>query len=111
MVQEGAAVAAETGQAAAGVVQNLAARAGAALSKAEVGGLRELFGKSAKGAGELLGRLRAGESVTLPPEVTPQTLQTYRTIAENAIQAGKDTLGVQAARKEAIDLLLKAGGP
>lgn len=73
-------------------------------------GLKDLFGKSMKGAQELLGRLRGGEAVSLPPGVTPQTLQTYRGLAEKAIQAGKDTLGVQAARKEAIDLLLKPGG-
>jgi hypothetical protein len=87
-----------------------AARAGTALSKAEVAGLRSLFGKSKEGADALLSRLRAGEAVPLPQGVTTQTLQTYRGIAEKAIQAGKDTLGVQAARKEAIDLLLKAGG-
>ena len=50
-----------------------------------------------------------GETVKLPQGVTTQTLQTYRGIAENAIRAGKDTLGVQAARAEAIDLLLKVG--
>jgi hypothetical protein len=50
-----------------------------------------------------------GETVHLPQGVSTQTLQNYRRI-EDAIQAGKDTLSVQAARKEAIDLLLKGGG-
>jgi hypothetical protein len=106
VVEEVTAAAGETGAVAAG-----AERAGAALSKEEAAGLRDLFGKSINGAQELLGRLRAGESVPLPSGVTQQTLEKYRTIAENAIQTGKDTLGVQAARQEAIDALLKGRGP
>lgn len=89
----------------------VAARAGAALSQTEVVGLRNLFGTSTEGVQALLGRLRAGEAIALPQGVTVRTLQTYRGIAENAIRLGKDTLGVQAARKEAIELLLKAGSP
>jgi hypothetical protein len=86
----------------------LAARAGVqALTKAESAGLRQLFGNSTKGVESLLGRLRAGDKVPLPEGITTQTLQTYRQVAEKAISAGKDTLGVQALRREAIDLLLK----
>jgi hypothetical protein len=50
-----------------------APRAGAALSKAEVSGLRDLFGKSKEGAEALLGRLRAGEAVQVPQGVTRET--------------------------------------
>jgi hypothetical protein len=49
--------------------------------------------------------------VPLPDGVTPETLQRYRQIAENAVNAGKDTLGVQGGRITAIDLLLRRGGP
>ncbi|HEY2410272.1 MAG TPA: hypothetical protein VGI10_29910 [Polyangiaceae bacterium] len=84
-------------------------RAGATLSKAEVRGLRELFGKGKAGAEALASRIRAGESVQLPQGVTRTTLGIYRGLAERAISLGKDArLGVQAARKEAIDLLLGA---
>jgi RHS repeat-associated protein len=75
------------------------------LTSAETSGLRDLFGKSTQGAEQLLGRLRAGQNVPLPPGVTPDTLSNYRAIAEQAIAAGKDTLGVQAMRRAAIDIL------
>jgi RHS repeat-associated protein len=77
------------------------------ISPKEVVGLRNLFGKGVQGAESLLGRLRAGESVPLPEGVTRGTLENYRGVATRAIEAGKDKLGVQALRREAIDLLLK----
>jgi hypothetical protein len=88
-----------------------AARAGSGLTKAESAGLRQLFGNSNRGSKQLLGRLTGGEKVALPPGVTSQTLRTYREIAVKSISQGKDTLGVQAARKEAIDALLKQQTP
>ncbi len=88
-----------------------ATRAGAILSKAEVRGLTQLFGKSTEGAQALLSQLRAGQAVPLPPGVTPQTLEAYGVLAQRAITLGKDTLGVQALRLEAINLLLKGSLP
>jgi RHS repeat-associated protein len=90
--------------AAAGVAA--ASAAGGGFSRTEVEGLRELFGRGVQGANSLLERLQSGE-VNLPETVTPDTLRRYREIAESAITAGKDTLGVQEARRQAIDLLLR----
>lgn len=76
------------------------------LSRPEVQGLRDLFGRSSQGVSDLLERLGQGQNVPLPPGVTPETLQKYRDIAEQAVQQGKDALGVQASRMRAIDMLL-----
>jgi hypothetical protein len=48
--------------------------------------------------------------VALPEGVSVETLQQYREVANAAVQAGKDSLGVQAARIKAIDILLKQHG-
>jgi hypothetical protein len=58
----------------------------------------------------LLKLLKAGETITLPETVTADTLRKYLEIAETAIRNGRDPLGVQAARREAINLLLKSLG-
>jgi len=63
-----------------------------------------------EGIGELLERLNSSRNVPLPDGVTPETLLRYREIAEQAIRSGKDTLGVQAKRIEAIDELLRRSG-
>jgi hypothetical protein len=80
------------------------------FSPEQTQGLRDLFGRSMGGVNGLLDRLRTGESVSLPQGVTPETLRAYRDVAAEAIAAGKDTLGVQQARQEAIDLLLEQLG-
>ena len=96
--------------AATGAAAAAASKAASGLTYQEVSGLKEFFGRSLDGANQLLERLNAGESVPLPEGVTPETLQKYRDIAERAIQQGKDNLGVQQARREAIDIFLKRVG-
>jgi RHS repeat-associated protein len=97
-------------RAAAAAAPVVAARAASGLTYQEVSGLKEFFGRSLDGANQLLERLNTGESVQLPESVTPETLQKYRDIAEKAIQQGKDNLGVQQARRAAIDLFLRRSG-
>lgn len=46
----------------------------------------------------------------LPKGVTPETLQKYRDVAEQAIEAGKDALGVHNLRQQALDMLLNLLG-
>jgi RHS repeat-associated protein len=81
------------------------------LSPAESAGLRDLFDRSSEGAASLRNRLRAGIFVPLPGGVTESSLLTYREIAARTIAEKSDKLGVQAARIEAIDLLLKQMKP
>jgi RHS repeat-associated protein len=68
--------------------------------------LRDLFGKNVLGAQNLLDRLAQGQ-VNLPPGLTQQVLQRYADIAQRYIDAGRDTLGVQALRLQALKQLLK----
>src|SRR5262249_29420908 len=89
-----------------GVEALLPARVILTLSKEEVAGLRELFGKGPSGARALLDKLAEG-SVDLPQGVTQQTLQTYAQIAQNAINRGIDKIGTQALRLQAIREILK----
>jgi hypothetical protein len=80
------------------------------FSKEEVEGFRELFGQggegSVKGAQRLLDRLAEGP-VELPSGVTQESLERYLDVAQRAIDAGKDNLGVQELRKQAIQKLLQ----
>jgi RHS repeat-associated protein len=76
------------------------------FTPAETEGLRQLFGKSDEGARALLQKLSDGQLIALPKNVTVDTLVKYREIAQNAISQGKDALGVQAMRLEAIDRIL-----
>jgi RHS repeat-associated protein len=76
------------------------------LDNTERAGLRGLFGSNEVGAGQLLDRLNAGEAVPLPEGVTAETLQTYRQVATQMIDEGKDIRGTQDLRRQAIDLLL-----
>ena len=78
---------------------------GKLLTPAETRGLTELFGKRPDGAKALLDRLAQGP-VNLPANVTRQTLEKYAQIAQNAIDLGKDKIGTQALRLEAIRRLL-----
>lgn len=100
-----AASAAAGAYAAVGACTVAADAAEAGLSDLERAGLRDLFGSSTTGAQNLLNQLAEGP-VTLPENVTAQTLQTYADIAQNAIDAGKDTLGVQDMRLQAINIIL-----
>jgi RHS repeat-associated protein len=102
---EAAAAEAEATAAAEGVQ---VARSG--LTYDEIGGLKDLFGRGQQGIADLLERLGSGQPVELPPGVTPESLQRYREIAQNAINAGIDNQGVQAARSQAIDILLSRLG-
>jgi hypothetical protein len=77
-----------------------------AFSQAETRGLRELFGRNVPGAQDLLSRLARGEQVALPEGVTRETLEVYKEVARSSIEAGKDTIGVQQLRLEALDGLL-----
>jgi RHS repeat-associated protein len=76
----------------------------------ESAGLRALFGREAAGAEALLNRIMAGERIALPEGVTAEVLQRYLKLAEEAIEAGKDLVGTQAARKAAIEALLQQLG-
>jgi hypothetical protein len=78
---------------------------GKLFSPAETRGLAELFGKRPEGAQALLDRLAQGP-VSLPADVTRQTLEKYAQVAQNAIDLGKDKIGTQALRLEAIRRLL-----
>lgn len=82
-----------------------AAEAAAAISLAERQGLRELFGQGPGGAQVLLDRLAHGP-VSLPSNVTRQTLENYGIVAQGAINQGIDKIGTQALRLEAIRRLL-----
>jgi hypothetical protein len=86
-----------------------AATAGQRLTPDQVRGLRDLFGNSVRGVQQLMSRIQDG-AVTIPQSVTFEVLMTYRNIAEQAVSKGIDTLGVQAARIGAIDLLLPIVG-
>jgi RHS repeat-associated protein len=77
------------------------------FSTAENQGLRTLFGKSTAGADALLARLGRGELPSIPKGVTKETLLNYRKVAEFAIKQGKDSLGVQQRRLQAVDRLLE----
>jgi hypothetical protein len=81
------------------------ANVAAKFSSIERQGLRELFGSSKTGAEALLNRLSQGP-ITLPPGVTTETLEAYAKVAQSSIDAGKDTLGVQALRLRAINIVL-----
>jgi hypothetical protein len=84
--------------------------AGVDLPPGAVEGLRQLFGRSVAGAEALLDLLEAGGPLTLPDGVTVDVLLQYRELAVEAIASGKDILGVQALRVEAIDLILRLLG-
>ncbi len=75
-------------------------------TKPEVEALRELFGREMAGVQKLIDRLQGGENVPIPAGATPEVLDKYRQIAEQAIKNGRDSQGVQAARIKAIDILL-----
>jgi RHS repeat-associated protein len=75
------------------------------ISKEQRKLLHDFLGDGVKGARDALTRLNAGGS--LPEGLTKQTLDTYKSIAQNAIKAGQDTVGAQAARLKAIDAALK----
>jgi hypothetical protein len=91
---------------AAGGVAQTAEVALPAFTPDEVVGLRQLFGNSVQGAQNLLQQLQSGQTVELPAGVTTQTLQSYQQVAQSAINNGIDTLGVQAMRNAAINLIL-----
>jgi hypothetical protein len=61
---------------------------------------------SVLGAQRLLDQISQGP-VDLPPSVTPEVLERYADIARKAISQGRDKLGVQALRLNAINELLK----
>jgi hypothetical protein len=66
--------------------------------------LRRWFGRSVEGARTSAGR------VTVPIDLTRETLLIYAEIARRAIAAGRDSLGVQKLRLELIERVLKARG-
>jgi len=82
----------------------------ALFGPAENAGLRALFGREARGARASIDRLMAGERVVLPEGVTPDTLRRYLELADRIVKAGLDTVGTQAARRQAIELLLNQLG-
>jgi hypothetical protein len=49
------------------------------------------------------------QNIAMTPGISADLLQVYRDVAEEAIAAGKDTLGVQAARIDLIDRALAEG--
>lgn len=79
-----------------------AGAAGALGSRAEaIANLRNL-------GPETVGMLRDFfKSGQLPQGLTPEALQTYRNVADHAVRAGVDKLGVQAQRIQMIDDALK----
>ena len=84
------------GDAAAGVSaqteRELAAQAAKALSKEQRDLLKEFLGDAMKGVQS------RGANFEIPPGLTRETLETYKSVAEAAISAGKDAGGVQAER-------------
>lgn len=73
------------------------------FTQEETAGLKALFGKGLAGAEATLQR----NQIEIPASVTPDTLRRYREIAQEAIDAGKDSSGVQKKRIEIIDRLLR----
>jgi hypothetical protein len=67
--------------------------------------LSRTFGRSLAGARTTLQQLEAG-TYQIPAGLTRQMLLEYQGIAQRAIAAGKDTLGVQALRLQIIEKLL-----
>lgn len=49
------------------------------------------------------------QNIAVTPGISADLLQVYRDVAEEAIAAGKDTLGVQAARIDLINRALAEG--
>jgi hypothetical protein len=76
------------------------------FTPSETHSLTKLFGRSVAGADALLSKLRSGERVQLPEGVTREVLLRYRDIAQRAVDADIDNLGVQARRLEAINRIL-----
>ena len=75
---------------------------GGKFTPEESAGLRELFGKGLEGAKDTLKRGR----IEISQGVTRDTLERYREVAQDAIDKGRDTTGVQKKRIAIIDRLL-----
>lgn len=67
--------------------------------------IHDFFGGGLEGAEAAFQNLAKGGS--LPQGLTQETLETYRKIAQNAIDGGIDKIGTQAARLKAIEEALK----
>jgi hypothetical protein len=83
---------------------------GSGLIYAELDGIRQLLGQEVEGASNLLNRVLFGEAVKIPENVSIETLEQYRRVAERAIAVGRNTEGVQPARLTAINALLASLG-
>ena len=66
--------------------------------------LASFFGSRTSRLGALVARLAGGSR--LPPGVTTRILALYRQFARWAVLRGRDTMGIQAARAEAIDRII-----
>ncbi len=67
--------------------------------------IHDFFGAGLEGAESAFQNLAKGGN--LPQGLTQETLETYRKIAQNAINGGIDIIGTQAARLKAIEEALK----
>lgn len=67
--------------------------------------IHDFFGAGLEGAESAFQNLSKGGN--LPQGLTQETLETYRKIAQNAINGGIDIIGTQGARLKAIEEALK----
>jgi RHS repeat-associated protein len=100
----GAAVATIPAAATSSTVPSVTNLTAGTFSASETTALRGLFGNSTSGVKALIQSIESG-AFRPPPGITTQLLQRYGAVAERAILAGKDKIGVQVLRLEAIKLL------